>query len=328
MEDPKILLWPILALWGLFQSYRVDIGKHRILKIFHVLFVLILVQSHAHIPWYFFYALAHPVEMAGRFYVPAGVFPAWGTLSVSVLSILFGVIAVALGIALAYRIRFAHRVLLWLIPVLCIMDGLSVFLDAMQDPTETSGYSINAISSGIVVAIPYTLMFVFYTRRSVVSALFDVKAEGDSDSVVAEDGGQQETGNLILRKSPHGTRQAIFRFADEIRLGPAYYFLETDEWNLWSRIFGDRSVWSEDDRFLAVQEWWNTVESQGPQTSLVVLDLEMERQCTFDSVPGFATPLSFNGTLLRYEEDRWESGQRVKSEHEVDVAKIDRWEDL
>jgi hypothetical protein len=130
------------------------------------------------------------------------------------------------------------------------------------------------------------------------------------------------------RTSPGGAPRAVFTYVSEIRFGPPYYSLKIDDLDLGERIFGHGSAWSDDGRFLAVQEWHNTQESLGPRTSLLILDLEKAVEARFETLHGYAVPLSFAGHVVRHDEEDWSSGSCVRIEKETDVDKIDWWEKI
>jgi|688.fasta_scaffold702643_2 hypothetical protein len=131
-----------------------------------------------------------------------------------------------------------------------------------------------------------------------------------------------------IHKSPNEKRTARFAETGEIRFGPAYFSLSVDNLAFGERIFGHHFAWSDDDRFLALQEWHNTKESLGPRTSLVLLDLEKTMEAGFETFHGFAIPRSFSGHLLRHDDENWGSGSCVKIEKETDLDLIDWWKDI
>ena len=60
--------------------------------------------------------------------------------------------------------------------------------------------------------------------------------------------------------SPNCVFKAELSYVSEIRSGGRYYSLRVGGHDFCERIFGDDAIWAEDDRFLAIQEWHNTVE--------------------------------------------------------------------
>lgn len=129
--------------------------------------------------------------------------------------------------------------------------------------------------------------------------------------------------NLIL-VSPNSVRRAVLSYISEIRFGPPYYHLTVDELDLGGRVFGDAAAWSEDDRFLAVQEWHNTKESLGPRTSLLILDFPNYQQWSSTVFAGFYEPKKWREHHLLY--DEVDLGQKRMTPREIDANLIDAWQ--
>lgn len=87
--------------------------------------------------------------------------------------------------------------------------------------------------------------------------------------------------------SPDGKREARLVIAGEIRFGPQYFSLILDGKKLPERSFGEGLLWSPDSRYLAVQEWMTTEESDGPITRALVIDAARSLQCVLAQANGW-----------------------------------------
>ncbi len=123
--------------------------------------------------------------------------------------------------------------------------------------------------------------------------------------------------------SPDGKHTATFQYSGEIRFGPCYFTLNLDGEIVAEETFGEEARWSEDSRYLAVQQWLTTKESDGPQTALVCFDLVRRRRCCVSTARnGFIVPKRFEGELLIYTK---QIGIR-KSEYEIAFESLPRWQ--
>lgn len=92
-----------------------------------------------------------------------------------------------------------------------------------------------------------------------------------------------------LSKSPNGIHSVEKIPEGEIRFGPEYFRLRIDGRNLPDKIFGHPMAWSNDSRFLAVQEWLTTDYQKGPITRAVLIDVTSWSIAEFKTVEkGFA----------------------------------------
>jgi hypothetical protein len=127
--------------------------------------------------------------------------------------------------------------------------------------------------------------------------------------------------------SPDNSRKAVLDYANEIRFGPAYYYLRVDDISFGGRVFGNSCLWSPDSRFFAVQEWDSTSETQGPKTRLLLLDFETRRECILSRADGgFIVPKQFEGNKLIYAKKYPAKG--IENEFEIEFLTLDRWENL
>ena len=81
------------------------------------------------------------------------------------------------------------------------------------------------------------------------------------------------------------------------------------------------------DKIIANQEWLNTDEAKGPETQLLLVDVEGERECVLSSVhQGFIRPIQFDGEKLIYTKNYL--GRGITSEFEIEFLSLDRWKSL
>lgn len=64
-----------------------------------------------------------------------------------------------------------------------------------------------------------------------------------------------QTSGAKLSKSPNGIHSVEKILEGGIRFGPEYFRLRIDGRDVPNKIFGHPMAWSNDSRFLAVQEW-------------------------------------------------------------------------
>ena len=132
-------------------------------------------------------------------------------------------------------------------------------------------------------------------------------------------------------RSPDGLHVLEFRYAGEIRFGPAFYTVDLDGRplrRLFRRRFGDAAgVWSPDSRYAALQEWFGVSESAGPTTALRVVDVVERRQCGVARLAGaFVTPTAIDGGRLTFRVTRY--GQhRIAAEDDrvIDLGEVSSW---
>lgn len=125
---------------------------------------------------------------------------------------------------------------------------------------------------------------------------------------------------------PRQKHTAAFKYAGEIRFGPPYFELEIDGRNIVGRLFSDCPVWSEDERYLAIEEWNSTKEANGPNMKICVLDLEKDLEYIGNPIHGYTVPIRFEGNLLIYEKRDWSKGYEIVKTIELDLEKIESWE--
>lgn len=131
----------------------------------------------------------------------------------------------------------------------------------------------------------------------------------------------------IVSISPNDSHKAVLEYANEIRFGPAYYYLKVDDISFSGRVFGISFLWSPDSRFFAVEEWKSTSEVMGPKTQLLLIDLETRRECALSWADhGFIIPKQFEGSKLIYVKQYF--GKGVENEFEIEFLPLTRWKDI
>jgi hypothetical protein len=131
----------------------------------------------------------------------------------------------------------------------------------------------------------------------------------------------------IISTSPDNQHSAFWEYSGEIRFGPAFYTLKVDTISFGKRVFGNKFLWSPDSRYFAIQEWETASEALGPQTQLVLIDLETKRECVLAKVEqGFIVPEKFENDKLIYAKEYY--GRGLVKEFEIEFLILDRWEDI
>jgi len=131
----------------------------------------------------------------------------------------------------------------------------------------------------------------------------------------------------IIAPSPDLFHIAVLKYVREIRFGPAYYSLTVDKISFGERVFGESFLWSPDSRYFAVQEWETTSEGRGPQTRLLLIDLDLEQECVLSRAErGFIIPQKFEKDKLIYTKEYY--GPKIIKEFEIEFLFVDRWANL
>jgi hypothetical protein len=106
--------------------------------------------------------------------------------------------------------------------------------------------------------------------------------------------------------SPNRKYNAVLTCLGEIQPDHGYYSLSISGFShvFENRVFGRVCMWSPESRFLAVQEWRETVENSPPKYYvLLILDLLTKRECVISNVEGIKgniLPEGFIGESLLY----------------------------
>jgi hypothetical protein len=131
----------------------------------------------------------------------------------------------------------------------------------------------------------------------------------------------------IVSPSPDGKHHVILDYRSEIRFGPAYYSLTVDTIHFRERVFGNSFLWLPASRFVAIQEWETIGESHGPNTRLLLIDLDAKRECVLSwAKKGFIVPKRFADDKLIYAKEYF--APPVTKEFEIEFLSLNRWEDL
>ena len=124
--------------------------------------------------------------------------------------------------------------------------------------------------------------------------------------------------------SPDKQHRVALVYEGEIRFGPAYYRIEIDGWQLPDKLCGEKLFWSPDSRYLALEEWLTTQESEGPVTRLLLVDLATMKAAAFETLEGgFLENVRFLDGGVFYVKRFPATGKG--SETEVDYSHISNW---
>lgn len=110
----------------------------------------------------------------------------------------------------------------------------------------------------------------------------------------------------LLFPSPNKRHKAVLSYLGEIQPDHNYYSLSISgfSYSFEKRVFGRVCMWSPESRFLAVQEWKETVEAKPPKYYLLlIIDVLIMRECvisTVEGIKGNILPEGFIGESLMY----------------------------
>jgi hypothetical protein len=131
----------------------------------------------------------------------------------------------------------------------------------------------------------------------------------------------------IISPSPDAQHIAHFAYSGDIRFGPPYFSLSVDDYSFGQRIFGDAHLWSASSKLLAVQEWLTLDYSEGPITSLALIDLQSGREVTVKQVvKAFLVPVALEDSKIIFRKDY--VGNEGTQRFEVDIAKLTEWSEM
>jgi hypothetical protein len=127
-------------------------------------------------------------------------------------------------------------------------------------------------------------------------------------------------------ESPNLSIVGQLKYEHEIRFGPRYYTLHIQNLGfLKSRIFGHSFLWSSNSRYLAIQEWMTTKESEGPWTRLLLIDFQTGKgKWLSGAKDGFIRPIKFEDEKIVYEKE----SKHTTTEYEIDTTSLSDWEIL
>jgi hypothetical protein len=130
----------------------------------------------------------------------------------------------------------------------------------------------------------------------------------------------------VTLESPNLSIVGRLKYEHEIRFGPRYYSLHIKNLGLLkNRLFGSPFLWSSDSRYLVLQEWMTTNESDGPWTRLLLIDFQTKLGKWLSGARGgFIRPIKFEDGKLVYVKDF----QNSSTEYEIDIKSLMDWENL
>jgi len=110
----------------------------------------------------------------------------------------------------------------------------------------------------------------------------------------------------IVLPSPNKKYKAVLTYIGEIQADQACYSLSIEglPYSFAERTFGQVCLWSQESRFLAVQEWKEPDDDSEPRYCLLsIIDVLARRECIIANVEGTKgniLPESFIGESLMY----------------------------
>ena len=130
----------------------------------------------------------------------------------------------------------------------------------------------------------------------------------------------------IPLESPNRPIVGRLKYESEIRFGPRYYSLHIQNLgSLKRKLFGHSYLWSDDSRYIALQEWMTIKEADGPWTRLLLIDFQTNRGSYVASAKGgFIKPTKFENDKIVYSKEF----QTTSNEFEVAITSIGNWEHL
>ncbi len=161
-------------------------------------------------------------------------------------------------------------------------------------------------------------------------------AEGDLDlqrvDNIFQDASRETTSPsmpdaTVKVSSPDKKHIAELIYSGEIRFGPAYFSLVLDSRKVKRRIFGNKLAWSDDSRYLALQEWLTAKEKKRPSTRVLLIDMHTRKAAELDIIRGgFAEEFVFKNHFLCYKKHDF-SQKKIESA-EVEISSIKKWRGL
>lgn len=131
----------------------------------------------------------------------------------------------------------------------------------------------------------------------------------------------------IITRSPNLLHKAVMKYVGEFRFGPAYYSLTIDAMSHENRVFGNSYLWSPDSRYFAVQGWETMDESHGPQTRLLLINLDRKQDYVLSRAErGFVVPQKFDKEKLIYTK-AYHQQNTIKG-FEIAFLFLDRWDTI
>ncbi|MBU3950055.1 MAG: hypothetical protein KJ826_17775 [Proteobacteria bacterium] len=119
------------------------------------------------------WACGHPESILAKIFIPIGPLPDWYNLSSWAGGLFGSIIAIVIAFALIRRKERARQWLLRLIPILFLFDlteSLKGFY--IKDNAKVTTLFIAIIMVGLLPAILYCIMYVFYSKDKVKNYIF------------------------------------------------------------------------------------------------------------------------------------------------------------
>ena len=133
------------------------------------LFLMIFSTSFKMLGW----AIGHFQDIEKYFYIQIGVIPAWLNITMWLLVLIFGIIAMFLSLAMAKRKEQARKIFIILLPIFYILNVYEMFKGFYTTPSthEVSVYIALGISL-LFIAIPMSAMYYFYQKNTEIRKIF------------------------------------------------------------------------------------------------------------------------------------------------------------
>lgn len=102
-------------------------------------------------------------------------------------------------------------------------------------------------------------------------------------------------------RAPNGSVAAVLRHSGTAPWENAFASLSLDDLPFGDRRFGWNAVWSSCSRYLAITEWRHTDPACGPDSQLLLVDVQRRRECVIDRAEGgFIDPVYINDGMVKY----------------------------
>ncbi|WP_010515132.1 hypothetical protein [Leptospira licerasiae] len=124
--------------------------------------------------------------------------------------------------------------------------------------------------------------------------------------------------------SPNKQYKYELIYEGEVRFGPPYYSLKLNNKSVKNRTFGEEARWSNDSRYLAIQEWLTIDYVEGPITRVMLFDMQTRKYITFKELDkGFVEEFKFVNNQLIYINHYY--GIKTIEEVKLELSSINKW---
>lgn len=132
-------------------------------------------------------------------------------------------------------------------------------------------------------------------------------------------------GRTFVYPSPDGAHTVALTTIGHVRWGPTFHRLEVDDRQFKDLIVGGEVLWSDDSRFVVLQEWLTTDPMAGPTTVLTAFDVVHQRLRPLSRASrGYIRPVRFEGHVVVY--TKAYAVENIVNEFEMDLDALGRWE--